>query len=1021
MEWAGKRVRIISDPGQKGICTSRERMQGKRKSVQVQFPDRTRWLPEYNLEIIDDLVDDPLDLFMQKQLFRVDDLRQTMAHVRLSGRLVDLIYSMEITNTDFYAYQFKPILKLLESVNRGLLIADEVGLGKTIEAGLIWTELRSRYDFRRLLVLCPAVLREKWQYELKYRFGIRAEIVNAYETFKRLKEAVDYSQSDFTMICSMQGLRSKRNERREKSELEKLLEDYENETPMIDCLIVDEAHYMRNPESKTSKLGRQLRAVSDYILLLSATPIHLASNDLFQLLNLVDADTFSRPTDFDEILKANRPLIEIREYLLKKELSKREFLDLITKAQTHPLLESSRQLAGYRDNPPGDEELKDRHFRSELADKFDTINILGNVLSRTRKRDVIEDRVIRNPHAEKIEMTIAEQEFYERVTDQVRQYCAMHNHPEGFILVTPQRQMSSCMAAALREWQQKREQLEEMMFEDLDEFSEMGPLTQELVRNSAQMGDFQDLYQTDSKYNRLKKVLEQNFQEFPTDKVILFSYFRATIKYLSERLARDGIESLILRGGEKTSKSKILEEFKNSKKHKILLSTEVGSEGIDLQFCRFLINYDLPWNPMRVEQRIGRIDRLGQKADKIMIWNILYDGTIDSRIYDRLYKRLNIFENSLGGLEPIIGAEIRKLTFDLLSNKLTPEEETARIDQSAQALAQTQLAEQKLEEEATNLIAYGDYLLNKINAARDLGRWINGDDLKNYVIQFMNANYTGCKFEQIVSDHMDFNILLNEKAKHDLEEFIKNKKLVNTPLIRNNPHPVKCRFDNKLFHQDGRFEIINQVHPIIRFINHEIERSDRPNYPAVAIKMSKRNCAAQVEQQYYAFCVQKWSVRGLQDIEKLYYCAMPLSDSVGFLSESSAEDLITKAYLHGNEWSGAQNELNWDHAVEIVKDHCLPFCEDEYENYCTEIKNKNYDRADLQLQQLENHLQNQVVQKTRIRDEHLRLGRKSLAAATDGQINAVKSRVNRARIEINNKKEPVFNKIDISVGIIKII
>ena len=89
------------------------------------------------------------------------DLRRNLTHVRLSGRLANVIYSMDVTGTDFYAYQFKPVLKLLNSATSGILVADEVGLGKTIEAGLIWTELRSRFDFRRLMVLCPAVLREK--------------------------------------------------------------------------------------------------------------------------------------------------------------------------------------------------------------------------------------------------------------------------------------------------------------------------------------------------------------------------------------------------------------------------------------------------------------------------------------------------------------------------------------------------------------------------------------------------------------------------------------------------------------------------------------------------------------------------------------------------------------------------------------------------------------------------------------------------------------------------------------------
>ncbi|MGB4230887.1 MAG: helicase, partial [bacterium] len=107
------------------------------------------------MERIGDVRLSPLDMLESKKLGRPIDLRRTLTHVKLSGRLADVIYSMEATNTDFYAYQFKPVVKILESPTNSVLIADEVGLGKTIEAGLIWTELRSRFDMRRLLVICP--------------------------------------------------------------------------------------------------------------------------------------------------------------------------------------------------------------------------------------------------------------------------------------------------------------------------------------------------------------------------------------------------------------------------------------------------------------------------------------------------------------------------------------------------------------------------------------------------------------------------------------------------------------------------------------------------------------------------------------------------------------------------------------------------------------------------------------------------------------------------------------------------
>lgn len=160
------RVRLVNDPTRVGVLTGREQTRRDRRLLQIQFADGVRWVPESQLEHIRGNRLSPLDMLEAKKLGRPVDLRRTLTHVKLSGRLADVIYSMEATNTDFYAYQFKPVVKILESPSNGILIADEVGLGKTIEAGLIWTELKSRFDMHRLLVLCPAALREKWRREL---------------------------------------------------------------------------------------------------------------------------------------------------------------------------------------------------------------------------------------------------------------------------------------------------------------------------------------------------------------------------------------------------------------------------------------------------------------------------------------------------------------------------------------------------------------------------------------------------------------------------------------------------------------------------------------------------------------------------------------------------------------------------------------------------------------------------------------------------------------------------------------
>lgn len=152
----GMFVRLTSDPGRSGRVLAGERTQAGQRMVPVQFADgRVSWLPAESLEPVPAAPPDLADQFTAGRFVGPEWLRRTLTRIRVTGRLSDVVYSMEATETDFYAYQFKPVLKFLSSPTDALLIADEVGLGKTIEAGLIWTELRARLECNRLLVVCP--------------------------------------------------------------------------------------------------------------------------------------------------------------------------------------------------------------------------------------------------------------------------------------------------------------------------------------------------------------------------------------------------------------------------------------------------------------------------------------------------------------------------------------------------------------------------------------------------------------------------------------------------------------------------------------------------------------------------------------------------------------------------------------------------------------------------------------------------------------------------------------------------
>src|SRR5690606_3509958 len=184
--------------------------------------------------------------------------------------------------------------------------------------------------------------------------------------------------------------------------------------------------------------------------------------------------------------------------------------------------------------------------------------------------------------------------------------------------------------------------------------------------------DLSDLRAHDSKYEQLEVLLKEYARDYPQEKVIVFSYFRDTLGYLKERLESVGIPALIVMGGD--DKQARIDEFQESSRYKVLLASEVAAEGVDLQFMRLLVNYDLPWNPMRVEQRIGRIDRIGQQAQAISIANLVYQDRIDDRILTRLFEKLKMFEEALVSTEDDFQDGVSLLTRDLVSGDLTEEQ-----------------------------------------------------------------------------------------------------------------------------------------------------------------------------------------------------------------------------------------------------------------------------------------------------------------------------------------------------------
>ena len=1022
----GERVRFKTDPSRIGTLTNRTSELGSRLKRGVQFDQGGHeYILEGSLELVPD--EESLDARIKSGKYAGQKiLRNSITYRRLSGRLANLIYSMEATDTEFHSYQFKPVLNMLDSPAKGLLLADEVGLGKTIEAGLIWTELRSRLDARNLMVICPRVLSEKWQQELQKRFGVPARLADARELLATLRQSINAEINEFALVCSKDALRPpkgfKENEDKidsARGELAQFLSDHEADDPLFDLVIVDEAHHMRNPDSMTSKLGRLIRPVTDYMALLSATPIQLASENLFQLLRILDDRTYAHQHSFEQILLANEPIHRIREAVQNGEVSKQELIDLFDKALEHPLLAKNRQLQHMKSIIPGSAELKDKKVCAHITADLERINLFSKVVSRTRKREVTEWRVVREPRSEEIPMSDPEKEFYNQATKAIQEYCKDRDINKGFLLATPQSQIASCMPAAFKDWQHKGFDLEKSFEEsDKEAKADLGPMVAHLAKITDQLGNYKQLKEHDSKYQRLEEVLKNFFRDHPDEKLIIFAHFRKTIDYLQERLQEVGIRCVTLMGGMKESKDSVIRNFQDDPSTRVLISSEVASEGVDLQFCRVLINYDLPWNPMKVEQRIGRIDRIGQEAEKLIIWNLFYADTIDARIYKRLHERLEIFKYALGSLEAVLGDEMARLDEALLKGVLSPAQQEERISQTAQALENRRRQDNELEKNASFLIAHNEYILKEIHAAKTLQRHISSPDLADYFIDYFSERYPGTRIRQLKKDRLKYEITLSALANTDLSNFMRQAKIQRPAGLIKAPgkKPISFIFDNKLKKAGPYEEVIDQFHPAIRFINAALKKETETLIP-VAIEVSKLE-AGPLSAGTYGFMVKCWQVAGVRDSERLAYAALHLPTNE-MLPEEKAERLINTAARTGKDWPAARNRIEAD-----VFGQACDRCEDDlnkaYDDYIAGITRENEDRADVLEETAENHFQGQIEKIEQQIKDYRQQGKPRMIPANQGKIEKLKDRLEKRLEEIAAGRDIRHSASDAALGIIEI-
>lgn len=742
------------------------------------------------------------------------------------------ISSLKASNTIFKAYQFKPLLKFLNSENRRILVADEVGLGKTIEAGHIMLELMARRELKNALIVCPKSLQEKWQMELKEKFNFQFKI---YDTAKDLISDLQGRSGTIKGIVNYEKIRLPKLEKdAEPSRKLNLFNLLDKQNIKFDFILCDEAHRLRNHTTQTHKGMKKIIEKTNSVVFLTATPIMISEENLFNLLQLLDEHKYTEYSTFHNEIAVNAPFINalnqinnhvpynnVAEYLNNSEVS------LYYSSGEEYRVEWKKTFTMkelFDDIPLYKKIITDLKSKTDSAEtrvqlQFDISDMseMNKIFSRTRKKDVTQDwsQAVREPHTIIVELYPEERNEFDTV---IESYIDENTYIDDF----GNEKMSQGMALGLV---QKKRQVASSVYGYLYNAED---LNKGLDRYS--------LYK-DAKFEKLLEVINEVVTK-DNKKLIVFALFKKTLKYLKLRLNKTGIQTAIIHGDIKDRVSEI-ERFKTDNGVKVLLSSEVGSEGLDMQFCDALVNYDLPWNPMVVEQRIGRIDRFGQKSPIVNIYNLIVKDSIQEDIYTRLLERIGIFRGSIGDLEAILDKDLDRkenigvrnirewfsaLEKELYCTEITKQQRTDKIDAIERAIITEQKNLKDVSEGLTDTLTNDVYFKNEIDNIQSNHRYVTEKELVNYLRTLIRTKLTTCQLELINEENLTYKFIipqssprtlinfLNEFQPQDTESIISFRQFINSIDDKN---ILEVTFSQDTGYNNNKLIRINAYHPII--------------------------------------------------------------------------------------------------------------------------------------------------------------------------------------------------------------
>jgi superfamily II DNA or RNA helicase len=729
------------------------------------------------------------------------EISLTVAWTKLRHPLTDVLYSFRASRTLFRPYQFKPVLKMIDGEDHRLLIADEVGLGKTIEAGLIWSELEGRNPLDRVLILCPASLTTKWQTEMERRFDRKLRLLGRSDWDDFLAALERGQQAPLFGVDSIERLRIT-------DVPERLIEC----GARFDLIVIDEAHKLRNPGTATHALGQALADAADALVLLTATPVNLGNRDLFTLLGLLDEGRFSDQSMLELENEPNAIINRSAALLLDPDVHPQTVRATLMLLHDHPV---GRSIMKRPDAMRLVQQLDTTapltpHELARAKRVLASLGMFSPYITRTRKVDVPDAKAVRSPHTLPVQWTGQERDFYQAVRSWVGAKARQQGTPPGFVEQMPLRQTASCIPAMAE--RMRLQAADNAPDTDADYLAEVG-LVDETDDSTLPQIDV-PVPAHDTKFEVLVEALDA-VRSAGLSQVMIFSYFRLTLSYLDRRLRELGHTTRVMHGGVALAdREQIMADFRAAT-FEILLISEVGSEGLDFEFCGALVNYDLPWNPMRVEQRIGRLDRFGQQHEKILIFNFAVQDTIEDRILLRLYERIGVFERSIGELEPIIAEEIDDLAVLMADVRLTPQEQEIRAHQIEVALSAKEDQIDQLRASEGSLTQLDKVLIDGFeddNPGR--GRFVGPEELALLMLDLANRTDSSV---MVLPSSKALDLVGSPELAARLRDLLRRESHPNPgSLIQRIQDSARVRLALDPVEADARTPLLSVRHPLVR-------------------------------------------------------------------------------------------------------------------------------------------------------------------------------------------------------------